>query len=153
LNSHIWYHKTRSDDGKFKEGYTFEKHVHSELDPDAVILVNNLCDQANCKVVVSSTWRIGRTIEELQAVLNERGATFDIIDKTIITEEEVRGVEIQKWWGDYGDDYNNYVIFDDDSDMMIDQYHNFFQIDGYCGVTPTITYKAERFLNTWERKI
>ena len=41
----------------------------------------------------------------------------------------------------------NYVILDDDSDFLIWQQKHFFWIDRYCGLTPTICYKIETFLN------
>jgi hypothetical protein len=57
-----------------------------------------------------------------------------------------RGVEIQCWIDD--NSFNGrYVIFDDDSDMMLWQTEQYFQVDGYCGLTPNLIYRAERYLN------
>ena len=142
LNHHLYYENNHKKLDLSKE----ENH----LDPSRIKLINTLCKQANCKVVVSSTWRIGTEIEELQVILNSRGATFEIIDKTGKCCSGIRGVEIYNWWKDNKDNYNNYVIFDDDGDMLLWQKNNFFQIDGYCGITPTVIYKAERFLNCLE---
>jgi len=145
LNHHLWYESK----GKDREGTRAECH----LDPEKLKLMNQLCKDANCKVVVSSTWRIGFNIKGLQELFESRGGNFDVIDITGRNKEGIRGVEIYTWWNDNKYNFNNYVIFDDDSDMLLWQKDNFFQIDGYCGITPTITYKAERLLNTWERRI
>ena len=139
LNHHLWYEGADRD----KEETSNERH----LDPSKIELINQLCKDANCKVVISSTWRGGKSIKWLQDTLNSRGATFEVIDKTGRCCSDVRGVEVYNWWSKNEDDYNNYVIFDDDNDFLIEQINNFFQIDGYCGITPTIIYKAERFLN------
>ena len=146
LNHEVWYNS--------KEYGSLEKLDRvRHLDPSSVKLINKLCLQANCKVVISSTWRVGMSLSDLQAMLDKAGATFKIIDVTGITREGIRGVEIYNWWQDKREDYNNYVIFDDDDDMLLDQVNNFFHIDGYCGITPTVIYRAERYLNTWERKL
>jgi len=139
LNHHLYYENNHKKSDLSKE----ENH----LDPSKIELINKLCKQANCKVVISSTWRIGEEVKTLQNMLNSRGATFEVIDKTGRCCSDVRGVEVYNWWSKNEDDYNNYVIFDDDNDFLIEQINNFFQIDGYCGITPTIIYKAERFLN------
>ena len=58
LNSQLWYKKTRELGGKFKEGYEFETHQHSHFDTEAIRLINELCEETNSKVVLSSSWRV-----------------------------------------------------------------------------------------------
>ena len=43
--------------------------------------------------------------------------------------------------------FNNYVIFDDDSDMLYWQRNNFIHIDGYFGLSPNHCYRAKNILN------
>lgn len=61
-----------------------------------------------------------------------------------------RGNEIHKWLGDnsdiIGEESNNYIILDDDSDMLYWQRNNFVNVDQYVGLTPKQVYKATRFL-------
>jgi hypothetical protein len=116
--------------------------------------LNQLCVDTNAKVVISSSWRLGKTVEQLRDVFAHCGATFEIIDKTDYTGYE-RGTEISKWLKehitevDYGCkyyDFYNYVIIDDDSDMLLNQASHFFQTDNYSGLTPTTCYKIKRYL-------
>lgn len=116
--------------------------------------LNELCKDVNAKVVISSTWRLGRTVEELQQLLNEAGATFTVIDKTPNLRHEgcLRGNEIYNWidknrdlLGCYVSDFKSYAIIDDDSDMLLWQYEHFFQTDSYSGLTPNTCYKIKRF--------
>lgn len=45
--------------------------------------------------------------------------------------------------GKHSFEFSDYVIFDDDSDMLLWQKDNFIKIDDYCGLTPSAIYKAE----------
>lgn len=119
-----------------------------------ISMLNNLCSKTDSAVVVSSTWRSNKTIEELQAIFDYCGATFKVIDKTGHSESRIRGVEIYEWLKEkletfFNDvkyyDFKKYVIIDDDGDMLLWQAQHFFQTDNYAGLTPTICYKIERF--------
>lgn len=138
-----------------------------DIDTEIVNILNQFCTKTNSDVVISSSWRLGRTIDEMREILKLVGATFNIIDFTPHNrfEGSVRGNEVKAWWDKQKDrerlversgvkaeevkdfkKYDNYIIFDDDSDFLLEQRHNFFQTDGYIGLTPTILYKAHRFL-------
>ena len=152
LNSQSWLRRTKKDR---VEGETKEEHEDAHIDNSAVELVNKLCEAVNMKVVISSTWRMRRTTEELQGILNRNGATFEVIGKTPYMSGIPRGVEIAEWlgantyklFGVYDYNFNNYVIVDDDSDMLLNQAENFFNIDQGVGITEKTCYKIERFLN------
>ena len=126
----------------------------SQICKERVQWFNKLCEEVNAVVVISSTWRQNKTIEELQEIMDYCGGTFKIIDKTPYTGYE-RGTEISKWLQDnikpetHGCnyyDFHRYVIIDDDSDMLLNQRFNFFQTDSYSGLTPNTCYKIKRFL-------
>lgn len=77
------------------------------------------------KIVVSSTWRLGRTVEELRDVLAKAGVDRErIIDKTPVIWNEKRGTEIQTWLDTFDPavflqpKVTDFVIVDDDSDML-----------------------------------
>jgi len=132
-----------------------EQYYKEQLCPTRMEWLNQLCLETNSVVVISSTWRSGKTVDELQKTLNNSGATFTIIDKTGHNESRVRGVEIWEWmdknitkdtWGDHAHDFERYAIIDDDSDMMLWQAKHFFQTDSYSGLTPSTCYKIKRFL-------
>ena len=109
---------------------------------------------------MSSTWRLGRSPEELQAILDSCGFTGKVIGKTKDlrrgegAESILRGNEILNWikenektigvryW-----EYKNYVILDDDSDMLLWQKDNYIQTDAYCGLTPHDCFAAKKILS------
>jgi HAD domain in Swiss Army Knife RNA repair proteins len=76
------------------------------------------------KIVISSSWRLGTPLEELQALLERHGIPgILIIGKTphLVNPGEPtvpRGLEIQKWLDDHKElDVERFCIVDDDSDM------------------------------------
>jgi|JFJP01.1.fsa_nt_gi hypothetical protein len=131
-------------------------YYKSQMCPMRMQLLNEFCAETNSAVVLSASMRSGWTVEDLQKIFNYCGATFTIIGKTGHSEERIRGVEIYSWLKDncktwFGVDYydfSRYIIFDDDGDFLIWQQSNFFQCDNYVGLTPTITYRAKRYLNS-----
>ena len=83
-------------------------------------------------IVVSSTWRMGRTVEELRDVLTKAGIPRErVLDKTIILHHEQRGVEIKEWLSRNKTEV--YCVLDDDSDMN-DVRDNFIQTDWLVGL-------------------
>lgn len=126
---------------------------NSQICKKRVEWLNDLCKETDSKIVISSTWRSGKSVEELQEILNYCGATFEIISKTGHSESRVRGVEIKEWlcenckmlFGVEYYDFYRYAIIDDDSDMLLNQGSHFFQTDTYSGLTPSTCYKIKRF--------
>ena len=92
-------------------------------------------------------------------VLTECGFTGEIIDITpsldINGSWVERGNEILKWLQDNKrykyDSYritdHDYVIIDDDSDMLYQQRHNFFECSPKTGLTVELADKIIAFLN------
>lgn len=124
------------------------------IDPQAVEVLNGLIEKTGAKIVISSTWRQSNTLEELKAILFERGLKAEIISVTpVLHDFNVRGNEIYKWMYENKDligqpyyEFSTYVILDDDSDMLYWQKNNFILVDHYTGITPSTAYKAERIL-------
>ena len=160
LNHQIWFKKLHESN---KKPNTKEQHIDNMIDPNSVSLLNKIIADTNAKIVISSSWRKYNTVEELQKILNSKGFKGKIIGLTPVlyfTGEKnyhysvPRGNEIKAWLemnkGILGDKMSKtkYVIFDDDSDMLLWQRENFFWVDPYCGLTPNIIYKATRFLLT-----
>jgi len=88
------------------------------LDRASILLLNDLLDRSEAKVVISSTWRFGHTTEGLSVLLKARGFVGEIIDKTPELRGDllVRGHEIQAWVDDHPE-VTSFVILDDDNDM------------------------------------
>jgi len=138
------------------------EYYKSQICTERVEMFNALCKETNALVVISSTWRMGKTVEELQEIMDYCGATFKIIDKTGRSDLRVRGPEIQEWLrknineeehGCMYFDFFKYAIIDDDSDMNLNQSPHFFQTDNYSGLTPNTCYKIKRFItrNTFKK--
>lgn len=116
---------------------------------------NQLCKDTGAVVVISASLRNSFDVAGLQNLFNRCGGTFQIIGKTGSCKCRIRGVEIQEWLKDNSEKYfgvpyynfRKYAIIDDDSDMLLSQWENFFHVDNYSGLTPTVCYKVERFLN------
>jgi hypothetical protein len=130
-----------------------------DLDPENVKRLNEIISATQSRVVVTSTWRLGRTVHELQSILESVGFEGEVIDKTkdLRRGEDgdsiLRGNEIHAWMksnpavlGCSYWDYNRYVILDDDSDMLYWQRDNFLCIDPYVGLTPKSVFLAKRIL-------
>ncbi len=151
LNHEIFYQK-RMDDGM--ENYP--PYPLCEIDPKNIQVLNFIIEKTGAKIVISSTWRHGRTIEELQNILNYHGFEGEIISITPSFRDDcsLRGNEILQWIKDskelIGSDYHefeNYVILDDDSDMLYWQRNNFIHVDRYVGLTINDAYVAIKMLN------
>ena len=133
-----------------------DKKGRGLLDPMSVQILNELTKIENVKVVVSSTYRLSNTTDQLQYILDAFGFVGEVIGKTpsINCNGILRGNEIISWIKDHPIecggmpyyDYDRYVILDDDSDMLYWQRNNFIHIDRYCGITPTNIFKAKKIL-------
>lgn len=134
----------------------------SMFDPECVERLNEITGKTGAVIVLSSTWRKSRTIEELKALFKKVGITGKLIDKTPVLNSynqktktyPPRGCEIHEWINSNKDilgtnilNWKSYVIIDDDSDMLYWQRKNFFQTDGSGGgLTANLTYKIINFL-------
>lgn len=121
-----------------------------------------LVKDTDAKICISSTWKnhfkhdwewelallqigfpketyIGRT-PNLRSPLNE----LDFHEKA------ERGYQIQAWINSITNpliSVEDYVILDDDSDMLSEQMSHFFHCDNYVGLTPTICYRIKKYFN------
>jgi hypothetical protein len=130
-------------------------HPYSEVDPKSVANLNSLIEDTGAKVVISSTWRHSG-LDYCKDVLEFHGFKGEIIDITpnLRSDNCLRGNEILKWVKDneelIGERYYNfteYVILDDDSDMLYWQRNNFLLIDRFVGLTMGDVFRAKRILN------
>lgn len=89
LNSDVYMasdeYFTACKDAGIKDHRSYEvvtKAHHLHIDPAAVKILNDLIAKSGVKVVLSSTWRIRYSLEEMNEMLKSRGATFEVTDKT-----------------------------------------------------------------------
>lgn len=133
--------------------------------PEFVENLGRIIKETDAKLVISSSWRHGG-LERMRAMWNHRGYPGEIIGITPdlwrgVKDEEFherleRGHEIQAILDQYYQ-ITNYVILDDDTDMLMSQRGNFVQtsnninhpdcIDIGYGLTKECTNRAIRILN------
>jgi hypothetical protein len=141
------------------------------------LLLKEILDKTNAEIVLSSSWRLA-TVEYTKAYMTEQGFMFSdkIVGVTIRAYHYIdkkdkihlsipRGVEIQQWIDtnihsdngknfqtkELGKDYN-YVIIDDDNDMLYTQSKNFIQTDPETGITESEVQKAIQILNPFTKE-
>lgn len=89
---------------------------YGDLEAACVAVLNEIVARARADVVVSSTWRHGRTVAELQVMLEAEGFTGRVVDKTpTVAPGANRGEEIAAWLSEHA--VAGYVIIDDHGDM------------------------------------
>jgi hypothetical protein len=89
---------------------------YGDLDPACIQVLNEIVAHGQADVVVSSTWRYGKTVAELQEMLDAQGFIGRVVDKTpSVTPGADRGEEIAAWLAEHAVD--GYVIIDDHVDM------------------------------------
>ena len=89
---------------------------YGDLDTACVRVLNEIVAGAGADVVVSSTWRHGKTVAELQEMLEGEGFAGCVIDKTPTGAPGAdRGDEIAAWLAEHA--VGGYVIIDDHGNM------------------------------------
>lgn len=176
LNHQNWFSRRHKevDQNDIVSHYPFY-----EFDPESVEQLNRIINETGAKIVVSSTWRLGRTITQLQEILDRVGFIGEVIDKTPnfhakgtdndgerIGYTIPRGCEID-WWLDNKGKFQrinwsteeqqkyidkaivkNYVILDDDSDMLYGQREHFVKTYTMNGLTKERADDCIRILNS-----
>lgn len=174
LNTHgtaRFYHYLNYDE-KYKPKSGVKNFMSEQFCNSAVGNLIEIIKQTDCKIVVSSTWRLGRELHEMKAWFENFPIIQDaIIGKTLSVEVKSpnsnkdghqpthnvpRGLECDMWLTDNG--YNSYwdkqkiAIVDDDADMWPLE-KCFFQTRGYDGLTYSVAEKIIKHLNAPDRKL
>jgi len=89
---------------------------YGDLDPACIQVLNEIVAHGGADVVVSSTWRHGKTVAELQEILAAEGFIGFVLDKTPTGAPGTgRGDEIAAWLTEHS--VGGFVIIDDHLDM------------------------------------
>ena len=86
-------------------------HWRKKWDKKAISSYNKLCKEFDLKPVITSTWRLNHTKEELQDVFTNQGIDIEIFDYTPHLDQQDRGLEINEWL--LNNKVDNYVVIDD----------------------------------------
>lgn len=119
-----------------------EASALANMDPNAVERIMRIVKETGAEIVVSSTWRFD---DSICYKLRFMGIP-QIYGITPGTVKRYRGEEI-KLWLDEHPEVTNYVIIDDDSDMLDEQYPHLVQTSWLTGITDCDVEKAINILN------
>lgn len=94
------------------------------LSPQCIGCLKDIVDKTNAKIVVSSVWRLRYSPEGFQQLFKNKSnidCFLPVIDITRkrSTANEIRGDLVNEWLSN--NEYENYVILDDDCDFYEDQ--------------------------------
>lgn len=109
------------------------------LDEQIIPLLNPIVERTDCKIVVSSSWRLHSRFTELGSWLKIKGFKYPevIIDKTSCMPmmDNCRGEEIKEWLRKHPE-VQQYVIIDDDGEDIIPVHpNNYIFTNGNEGLT------------------
>ena len=174
LNCNDWYVERHR---LIEAGVETRDYPYDEFSPSIVAKLNRITDETGAEIVVSSTWRLGRTIDELRELFAQVGIKGHVLDKTphfwgikdVSSYSVPRGCEIDWWleqhkfqrinWSlktqkEYAEksEIDNYVILDDDSDMLYNQREHFIKTSQKTGLDDSDVEKAIELLKKpiWE---
>lgn len=125
-----------------------DKHESLAFDPKAVENLKYILDKTDAKIVVSSTWRIGETVETLKnRIFSHYGLDSYVVGTTPIYNETPRGIEISDFLATLHKlAIEGIVILDDDSDMEdLKEYH--VKVNRKYGLSREDAEKAIDILN------
>lgn len=95
------------------------------------------------EVVVSSSWRVGSTLDQLRTYLAPHVPPEAVIGKTPRDESRMRHIEIRRWLAENAPDAR-FLALDDDTFDMEPLGKNFLHIDRALGLTPAHVELAVR---------
>lgn len=134
------------------------------LDKTCCENLKKIIEETDAKIVISSSWRLHTLNETLENLKQESkripfefpcidriiGQTERIFSKTYTgkTVSSIRGLEINHWMVENPSTVSNYLILDDDCDMIYWQKDNFIKTDYQVGLTEDDVKKSIEILNS-----
>lgn len=134
------------------------------IDNEKVELVKQICDATGAKIVISSSWRRYSLEQTIEAITNQESVhghnpfpypeyIVDITSRMYAFKHGnrethyglCRGVEIAQWLSEH-QDVTDYVILDDDSDMLLCQKKKFIKTHALRGISKRNVEKAIKIL-------
>lgn len=108
-------------------------HWKSKWSKNAIDIYNRLCNEFSLLPVITSTWRLNHSKEELQSIFTEQGINTIIYDYTIHLEQQDRGLEIENWLSNNKFDF--YVVIDDRVSNIEPYVNNVIKCNSWEGLT------------------
>lgn len=128
--------------------------IYGSMYKSLIERLNEITDETGAKIVLSSGWRC-ETLEESQAMLKLFGISGEVVGQTPhLGEHCVRGNEILAWLTENKEllgynrhNFKQYIIIDDESDLLLEQAEHFVHVEPCSGLSDTVQYRAVRKLN------
>jgi len=116
----------------------------NRFNPLAVEMIRRLVEEYDASIVFTSTWRYG-LVKELKNELNKSGLIKYLHKdwKTLVIHPNHRGDEINLWLNNHLEAID-YVIIDDDENILEEQKNRFIKTDINDGMTEEHYYKASQ---------
>lgn len=108
-------------------------HWKTKWSKNSISIYNMLCKEFDLKPVITSTWRINHTIEQLQSIFSEQGIETKIYDYTPLIDQADRGLEIKQWLSENKCD--NWVVIDDKVSNIVKHVGNVVQCRNWIGLS------------------
>lgn len=139
LNSEV-YHKSASH----------SENDWSRFDPISVELIKKLIEEFSLQLVISSTWRYG-AVDRLMHELKKNKLIEYLYHEwfTPVIHPAHRGTEI-KLWLDLHPEVTDYIIIDDDDNMLEEQMSRFVKTGLHEGMTEEHFNRVRAILSTVE---
>ncbi len=131
LNSEVYF---KSVNTKIK-GWT-------RFDPKAVNIVKKLAEEYEAKIVMTTLWRI--VFKKELAVELKKSGLVNYLHKdwqTSVTDPPHRGNEIQLWLDNHPE-VSDYIVLDDDDDILEKHKHRSVLTEMYEGLTESHYFAA-----------
>lgn len=134
------------------------------LDKDKIDLLGQIIDATDAKIVISSSWRrntLDDTKTYLSTISHRVPFIFPYLDKVVDVSDRMysfklhrpdkhfrvhRGLEIHQYLDEHPE-IKQYVILDDDMDMLLCQKDNFVKTNSVKGLSMKYVTKAISILN------
>lgn len=108
-------------------------HWKTKWSKKSIDCYNRLCKDFSLRPVITSTWRLNHTKEELQKVFTSQGIDVEIYDYTPHLDQQDRGLEIKEWLSN--NKVDNYVIIDDKTSDIEPHINNVVKCRSWLGLT------------------
>lgn len=136
--------------------YTFKyqfKHLKEETCKEKWKWLSEFCNENDVKICISSVWKHNfgtrgyvSTPEKWEDALQLLGFKEGTYVGITGDRRSLRGQEIKEWLDDHNE-VVDYVILDDDSDMLPEQFTKFHHCDPWFGMSPNHLYRIKRQFN------
>jgi hypothetical protein len=98
-----------------KRSWYVRSGLQATADPPCVEALNKITNAAEADIVISSTWRIGQSLDQMSTLFRRWGVVAKVIGTTPHLPGKERGKEIKAWFSH--NKAGRFVILDDDDDV------------------------------------